>query len=866
MKKFIASAILLVVCCALQAQVPLSGTVHDQHSNPLPDVTVRLKNSYLLSSTNAYGQFEINVPSAESWELIFSLIGFSTDTVSVVFTDTPIYLQLEENRLLLPPAQILGLRNSNRNPISNTKLTAEEVQANNLAQDMPYLLRFTPSAVVTSDAGNGVGYTGIRIRGSDPSRINVTINGIPLNDSESQAVFWVNLPDFASSVSSIDIQRGVGSSTNGTGAFGASVNINGSNTHPQAFANLNSSFGSFNTFKNTVQWGSGLIDERFSLQGRLSQISSDGFVDRASSLLRSYYLSGMYLNDKTSLNAVMFGGYERTYQSWYGTPQSRIENDTEGMLQHAANNGYSDAQLQNLLQSGRSYNYYLYENEVDNYNQNHYQLHLNHRFNSAWKLQLAAHYTKGFGYFEQFREQDALSDYGLTPSPIASNQLYSNGVDEEGNPINTDWPAQFNDNPSIYQEIAVDENGNAITDSLGNTLLNLTAINEYSDIIRRRWLDNDFYGLTYSLQRQSKRLHLIFGGALNRYDGRHFGEIIWAEQAPMASHHQRFYENTAIKNDGSGYVQADYKLNSRWTIYADLQLRNIAYKLEGFDIDRRNLQLSKNYVFFNPKTGIHWQINQKHDLSISYGIANREPVRSDFTDAGIDAAPLPERLHDLELGWSVRTTNYQASLTFYNMQYTDQLVLTGALNDVGSPLRTNVKNSYRRGVELEYGIKLSKGLAFMGAVTFSSNQIQNFEEVIYDYSEENMQIRKTTFGTTPIAYSPDMIASAQLVYKLKTRGNWQSEIAIMPQYVSKQYLDNSGNEERIIDAYLVNDARISLSKNRWSLQIQCNNFLDAKYSSNGYTYSYYYGDLITENFYYPQAGRNFMFGVEWRIE
>lgn len=859
---------LLALCANLSsAQNDLRGKILDPQEQPIPGAIIKVSDSFLISSTDENGSFKIQFSKSGIYEIIVSSIGYMTDTISLTIP----YLTEFRCKLLpvihdLPIAMIEALRVTDKIPIAQSSKSAEEIEKLNTGQDLPFLIRFSPSVTVTSDAGTGIGYTGIRIRGSDASRINVTINGIPLNDPESQAVYWVNIPDIASSISSLQIQRGLGSSTNGAGAFGASINIATEKSKQNAFGEIANSIGSFNSFKHTVQFGTGLIGDRWSIDGRLSQITSDGYIDRASAELKSYYISGNYIAEKTRLKAIVFGGAERTYQSWYGTPQSRLENDVEGMLTHASNNGYSDTQLQNLLNSGRTYNFYLYENEVDNYNQDHYQLHLRQQLNDKFYFNLSAHYTWGRGYFEQFREKDDLHNYGIASVNIANELVYSNAFDQEGNPINTQWPVQFN-NPDIdiNQTVQYDSEGNPITDQVGNTLLSLMAEINQSDVIRRRWLNNDFYGLTWAINYETPALTAILGGAANEYDGDHYGEIIWAEYASDANYEDIFYLNNGLKKDVNSFLKIDWDINEKLLLFADFQVRAIDYKINGLDIDFRNLQLDQNYTFFNPKAGLSYHWLDHNMIYASYGMSSREPMRSDFIDAASGTKPLPEEMQDLEIGIRRNKDKYFVNLNFYNMQYNNQLVLTGELNDVGSSVRSNVKDSYRRGLELEFGLRILKKWELYLTSTYSQNKINIFEEVVYDYG---LAISETIVSheNTDISFSPGLTASGILNYKAIDNKSFGLEFAWMINYVSEQYLDNTSNSDRMLDAYLVNDLRITLNtkskgKLNVALNLLVNNVLDYQYSSNGYTYTYIDGEQITENFYYPQAGRNFMFGL-----
>lgn len=710
---------------------------------------------------------------------------------------------------------VYATRANDKTPTTFSEVSKDQIEEVNLGQDLPVLLNLSPSLVTTSDAGAGVGYTGLRIRGSDATRINVTINGIPVNDSESHGVFWVNMPDFASSVDNIQIQRGVGTSTNGAAAFGATVNLQTNVPSQESFVEVNNSFGSFNTRKHTLIYNTGLLNNRWSFESRLSKLESDGYIDRASSDLQSYFLSGGYYGNKTILKALVFGGKEVTYQSWWGTPQAVLENDRDGIEEVIANNGYTDEQAQNIRTAGRTFNYYLYENEVDNYQQDHYQLHLSQSMTNDLTVNLSGHYTYGRGYFEQFRNEDDFADYGLEDVTIGSETVTS------------------------------------------------------TDLIRRRWLDNDFYGFTYSLNYLSNDLDLTFGGGWNKYDGDHFGEIIWAQYASNGSIRHRYYDNVGLKTDFNSYLKANYQITPDLNLFADLQVRTIDYNTAGIDSDRRSIDVQEDYVFFNPKAGLTYQLNDQSNVYASYAIGNREPVRSDFIDAPAGQTPEHETLRNLEAGYRRYGTNFSFSANYYLMNYKNQLVLTGELNDVGSSVRQNVPTSYRTGIELVGAYKFSDKLIWDANLTLSKNKIENFTEIIYNYGTnfDEFNIEETAFTDTDISFSPAVISGSQLTYV-----PFESfEVSLRSKYVGKQYLDNTSNDERSIDAYFVNDLRLGYgfgwkSIERINVSLLINNILDVEYSSNGYTFGYAGGDyVVRENYFYPQAGRNFLMALNIRF-
>jgi iron complex outermembrane receptor protein len=811
MKKLFFPFLLSIPCIAFSQQ-QLNGKVIDAHSKEaLTGANVRIIGSYNATYTNADGAFNLSRINKESFELLVSFIGFQTDTVLVdLKKETNITISLNPKTYQSEEVIVSSTRANENAPATSTNVSKEEINANNLGQDLPYLLQQTPSVVTTSDAGAGVGYTGIRIRGSDASRINVTINGVPLNDAESHGVFWVNMPDFASSLNSVQIQRGVGTSTNGAGAFGASINLETSSIRQKSFAEINNSFGSFNTRKHTLKFGSGLIDDKFSFEGRLSQINSDGYIDRASSDLQSYFLSGSYVGEKTIIKGVIFGGREITYQSWYGTPESRINNDREAMLEHASNEWLEDFRKDNLLNSGRTYNYYLYKNQVDNYSQKHYQLHFSHAFSNKITANLSLHYTKGSGYYEEYKRNEALADYNIQPA--------ISGFDTT----------------------------------------------THSDLIRRRWLDNDFYGLTYSvIYTPNNKLDVTIGGGINNYEGDHFGRVIWAETASNSFPTQNYYFNEGDKLDGNTFIKASYYINKRVQLFGDLQYRRIEYSVEGVDNDQRSLKVDEEFNFVNPKLGLSYQLSNATSFYTLFAVGHREPNRADFVDQPANTpkqdANKAEKLYNLEVGGEHRANKYKLGVNFYFMAYEDQLVSTGQLNDVGSPLRQNVDESYRAGIEIQSAILLSEKLSWKLNASFSNNKISSFESKIYD--ENGVIIEK--HGKTNIALSPEIIASSEIQYYPSKN----IELAFISRYIGEQFLDNTSNKNSIIEAYFVNDFRLQytvpnkLIKNI-KIQALINNVFSEKYSSNGYTYSYIYNNTrTTENFYYPQAFRNYLIGL-----
>lgn len=793
-------------------KLTISGHVTDaEDGKPLPGATIKA-GEVRGTSTDKNGNFVLKNISDNIDALDVSYIGYQTSKVAIS-TSGQLEIKLNKSTYQADEVIINATRVNDKTGMAYTNVTAAQIDKQNMGQDLPVLLNFSPSLVSTSDAGGGVGYTGIRIRGSDATRINVTVNGIPYNDAESQGVFWVNMPDFASSVSSIQIQRGVGTSTNGAGAFGASVNINTNAFRETAYAELNNSYGSFNTFKNTLKVGSGLIKDKFTFDARLSRVSSDGFVDRASSELHSYYLSGGYFGKKSFVRVNVFSGKERTYQSWNGVPEAKLRGDREGILAYIDRNYIGEKDAQNLLNSdNRTYNSYTYKNEVDNYRQDHYQIVSSHNLSNKLTFNLNGFLVRGLGYYEQYRTDDSYSNYNLPNVVVGKDTLTS------------------------------------------------------TDLIRRRWLDNYFYGTTFSFDYNSfKKLTASFGGGWNQYDGDHYGQIIWARNAGNIENEHRYYFSTGKKKDFNLYGKLYYAFTDRLTAFADLQYRRVSHGIHGTDNDLVNLAFDQSYSFFNPKAGITYQLAEQSSVYASYSVGNREPNRDDFTSSTANLFPKSERLQNVEAGFRTQQGKWAFAANYYLMSYKNQLVLTGQINDVGGSVRVNVPKSYRTGIELEGAVVFNSHLKWNANATFSQNKIKNFTEYIVDY--DNGGYKTIDHGKSDISFSPNVIASSQFTYSLRKN----LELALLTKYVGKQYLDNTSTETRKLDAYLTNDIRLSWTiKPSWANEIGfnllVNNVLDEQYESNGYTYGYIAGGALTqENFYFPQAGRNFLIGVNFRF-
>lgn len=694
----------------------------------------------------------------------------------------------KSDTLLLQPIEIKAVRANDKAPFTKTNLTKKDIEKVNLGQDLPFILNQIPSVVINSDAGNGVGYTGIRIRGTDATRINMTINGIPYNDAESQGLYFVDLPDIVSSVNSIQVQRGVGTSSNGAGAFGATLNLSTNEINDTAYEELNNSYGSFNTWKHTLKLGSGLFGKHFTIDGRGSLINSEGYVDRASTDLKSFYISTAYLSYKSSLRLNIFSGKEKTYQSWYGVSAADL----------IANRTYNAAGTE---KSGVPYN-----NQTDNYWQTHYQLFFNHKINSQWAFNVAGFLTRGYGYYEEYKAGQNFIDYGL-PN-------YTSGT---------------------------------------------TTITQ-TDLIRQLWLDNYFYGGIFSFQQQNAKSQFTLGGGWNKYDGKHYGIVTWAQQGFAKDY--RYYDLTANKQDFNIYSKLQQQLSRYWVGFVDIQARRIKYNINGFK-NNPQLILNKNYFFINPKVGITYNKNN-YQAYVSYSMAGKEPNRDDF-EAGKNQQPRPEILHDIEIGTEKKTAKYSYGATAYYMYYHNQLVLTGKINDVGSYTRTNTPSSYRLGIELQGKADLLQWLNASANIAFSRNKIKNFTEYVDDYDNGGQKYFK--YNNTDISFSPNIIAGATLNFIPVKNG----EVSLLSKYVGKQFLDNTSKISRSLNPFYVQDVRLSYRLHNKipkeiNLVLQVNNIFNKKYEPNGYTFSYFYsGSFTTENFYFPMAGTNFMAALNIKL-
>jgi len=795
----------LLINLTANAQHDFKGRVLDKNGLKIQGANIK-ENDNNIAYTDNNGDFYI-FSKKNFINIEITHVGYikKFDTINISETKEKNFI-IEDGILLKDQIKVLSTRAKDDSPYAYENLTLYELNKNNTGKDIPYLLDFTPSVTITSDAGGGIGYTGIRIRGSDANRINVTINGIPYNDAESHGVFWVDLPDIASSTNTIQIQRGVGPSTNGGGAFGGTISIKTGTPSEKAYVDYGTSMGSFKTFKNTLNLNSGLLKQHWNFTLRLSKITSDGYVDRAFSNLWSYYAAATYFTKKTSFQFINFSGKENTYQSWWGTPESRVFNDVNGMQKVIINNGFDEEQKDNLLNSGRTYNYYTYENEIDDYQQDHYQFHFNHDISNSSNIHFALHYTYGRGFYEQFRKNEPLSNY-------------------------------FNDYENIY-----------------------------TNLVRRRWLDNDFFGFTYSYFKRTTKTELTIGGAYNIYKGDHFGKII-STGIPNMALKNPYYLSKSDKKDGNVFIKYDWSLNYKLKLFTDMQIRKYSHNSDGSDNDRSVINFDSKNIFFNPKIGFNLKLNPTSNIYSSISVANREPIRIDFLDSY--EKPKHETLYDFEFGYNI---NYKLGFfktNLYWMEYKNQLITTGELNDVGGYIRTNAKKSRRVGIEIVNRI-ITKKFNISSSLSLSKNFVYDFNEILYDYGNDFNQynIIKNTYLKSNIAFSPEIISYNKIEYKALK--NFTT--SFKTKYVGKQYLDNTSNTHRSINSHLINsldfEARVNAKYlKKLFIKFSINNIFNKMYSSNGYTFGYYAGTdyEVRENYLYPQAGRNYMFSLNIKI-
>ena len=759
----------------------ISGKINDENKQPLVSASVFIKNTNNGTSSDFEGNYQLRVTSG-THKIEVRFIGYKSTfkTVTITNQNAIVNFNLQPENNVLDEVLVSAVRVKANSPVTHSNLTKEEIAKRNLGQDIPILLNYLPSVVTSSDAGAGIGYTYINVRGSNAERVNVTINGIPYNDAESQGTFWVNMGDFASSTQSLQLQRGVGTSTNGTAAFGASLNILTDAISENPFAEISNSFGSFSTKKHTVKFSTGKINDHIEIAGRLSKIYSDGYIDRASTDINSYFLQASYIDDNTLIKGITFGGKERTYQAWAGIDATQLAAD-------------------------RRQNPYTYENEVDDYQQDHYQLHWNEKLTDNWSTNIGLNYTKGQGFFEQYKE----------------------GKD-----------------PVDYANLIVATN------------------NGKADVIVRRWLDNKFYVANFNATYKEEGLEIISGFSYSKYSNYHFGEIIWTNQfAPNAKLRDKYYESNSKKNDFSLFSKATYKVNNKISVYADLQFRKVNYSTNGLTSDRDPINVDKTFNFFNPKFGATYTLNDNQHVYFSFAVANKEPNRNDFEN-GIST---PENLNDYELGWRLKSESITLNTNVYYMLYKNQLVLTGAIDNVGAPVRATSGKSYRLGLEIDADIKISNHFSVRPNIALSNNKNTDF------VSSVNGSL--TDLGNTDISFSPSIIAGNALVFNPMEN----LQFSFLSKYVGKQYMSNLNSivsKNDVLEGYFTSDFNFTYILKTKAVFSEVvftglvNNIFNKEYVDRGYYYTYddtwsapNQTTTLDGAGYYPQATRNFLVGV-----
>lgn len=798
----------LISSLSFGQQITKIEIVESSSTKPIESVHVKIMmDKKLLASgyTNRDGIWQTQLQEGQNYTVELSHVGYRFKTYSITSQKDKYRLVMQPTSETMEEVLVTTTRVKKYAPATSTTLTKKSITKVNSGKDMPYVLEQTPSVVTFSDAGAGVGYTGMRIRGVDATRINVTLNGIPYNDAEAHGVFWVDMPDLASSVNSIQIQRGVGTSTNGSAAFGASVNLKTDHINEKRFGSTELGFGSFGTRRINAQLGTGITKSGWGAQARVSLIQSEGFVDRASANLYSGFVTAAHYGKKSlfKFNAIL--GKEITYQSWYGTPQPKFEENREELDRYINELWIGGDELKNLEESDpNTYNYYTYSDQVDNYTQNHFQAFYSYQLKTKIKLHGGLNYTRGLGYYEEKRRDDDFSFYGLNPVIVGADTF------TEG------------------------------------------------DIIRRRWLDNHFYGMIFSVNYWSKRLTANIGGGQHFYQGGHYGEVIWQEHAQNINQATRYYENNADKSMSNLYAKATYRLTSKLNVYGDLQGRFITYKSAGLDNGGADTELDVDFLFINPKAGALYQYNRNLNLFATYGRANREPVRSDLINSSNVSRPKPEQLDDYEFGVNYGKKDFALQVNAYFMNYTDQLVLTGKINDVGATTRENVDKSYRAGVETSLQYKLSKALELFGNLSYSENKIEEYTEYIYAWDASENQV--ISHKNTDIALSPNIVSNLGLNYSITKKLNAR----LSGKYISEQFLDNTSNPDRALDPYGLVDLSFHFQNNlKGDMSMYADLFLynlaNQSYAPNGYTFSGVMNDRVSNfNYVYPQAGFHFL--------
>ncbi len=819
-KSLLAALFLSLLPSLILAQTTITGTIYDAETlHPLAGANIVQDGTTAGTASDEEGRFRLQLQTAGLSRITVSYLGYLPRSIDVTGETSPLRILLEPEPILSETVFVDALRADESSPIAYSNISRSEIEQRNLGKELPFLMSSAPSVLATSEAGGGVGHTSLRIRGVDQTRINVTINGVPLNDAESHGVFWVNMPDFASTVENIQIQRGVGTSTHGAGAFGGTVNIQttGSNTLP--FGEINTGVGSFGTHLYNVRLGSGRIGSGWQLEGRLSRVESDGYIERSFSDLTSWFLSASHHGERSLLKADIISGKQSTYQAWNGVPEPILNNDPD-LLENYISNLYDEPMAERLRDNlgNRRFNEYTYPNQTDNYWQDHYHLHYSHSLADHFLLSGTLHYTYGRGYYEQYRDNDRLSTYGIGPIEIG-----------------------------------------------GETI-------ERSDLIRRRWLDNHFYGGIFSAQLRQDRWDLVIGGGYNEYDGDHFGEVIWARFAGDSEYEERYYDNNGFKTDFNVYGKFNFRLSDPLNAYLDLQYRNVVYRFIGLRVDESgggqeivDVEQRAGIGFFNPKAGLVWRFSPNHRAFASVSIGGKEPTRRDYVESSPESRPREERVVDYELGYAASWQNASAGVNLYYMDYKDQLILTGAINDVGAYVRENVAKSYRAGIELHGSVRPLPFLTWEANATLSRNRIREYHFYLDDFDEGGQQVQ--TFRSTEIALSPSLIANSLIHLQ---RGRWSAGLS--SKYVSRQYLDNTATRSRSIDPYLLHDVAVQLDLETVpgfrsvNFTLQVNNILNRRYVDNGYTFGWIAGGAEQHfNYYFPQAGRHLMVKMNVRF-
>lgn len=818
-------SLFILITTYINAQHFIKGKVIDSGSYPISDavVEVRSNNQTLLKITDTDGNFLFKNLTENYYKLKVSCSGYEDLEENVNVDNEDLIISLKQTPIVivdyfpvrnLDAVNVFAVRAGTDSPFAFSNISKKEITERNSGQDIPYLLSLTPSFVATSDAGAGIGYTGFRIRGTDANRINVTTNGVPLNDAESHESFFVDLPDLASSLSSVQVLRGAGTSTNGSAAFGASINMETLQMEYEPFGEVSATYGSFNTKKYTLKAGTGRIKDKFTVEARISGINSDGYIDRATSDLKSYYIATGYFGKTGSLKIITFGGKQKTYQAWNGVDLDKAA--TEPLRYWRTYNDAGEYVDDNGVTQ-------FYKNQIDDYTQTHYQLHFHQNLlNSAHYMDfnVALHYTGGKGFYEEYKTDREYKEYLLTSA-----------------------------------------DGSQTT-----------------DLIRQKWLDNDFYGGIFAVNYEFKNnMRITLGGGLSNYNGKHFGKVLWVRNA--AEHFvspQNWYSGKSEKSEGNIYLKTNYKIIDKLTFTVDLQYRGIVYKLKGTDdkfdehtMQMRDLTQKHTFNFFNPKTGINYIFNNKNSIYASFSVVNREPNRDNYTEAGENQRPESERLFDTEIGYRFASKRFTVEINLYNMQYLNQLILTGQTSDIGEPLTVNIPNSYRRGIEISGGVQMSGLLRWDGNFTLSRNKIKHFTEYVncYDTDWNSLPQKTVEHTNTDIAFSANIITNS--IFRFDYR---QFNMQFISSYVGRQYIDNTQHTNRSIAPYFVNNVAVNYF---WEMQkihgiafqLLVSNIFNTQYASNGYMYDTYFYDTqrIDQKRYFPQAGTNLLFTTAVRF-